>query len=64
MKRKAVYAVIAAAVPSTFLIAATVGATAVVGYSLDVANMPLVRTIDERYMSFQIGMSHLTGGET
>lgn len=26
--------------------------------------MPLVRTIDERYMSFQIGMSHLTGRET
>lgn len=26
--------------------------------------MPFVRTIDERYMSFQIGMSHLTGGET
>jgi len=31
---------------------------------LDAGNMPLVRTIDERYMSFQIGMSHLTGGET
>lgn len=31
---------------------------------LDVQNMPLVRTIDEGYMSFQIGMSHLTGGET
>ena len=31
---------------------------------LDVGEMPLVRTIDERYMSFQIGMSHLTGGET
>ncbi len=31
---------------------------------LDVGSMPLVRTIDERYMSFQIGMSHLTGGET
>ncbi len=31
---------------------------------IDAQNMPLVRTIDERYMSFQIGMSHLTGGET
>lgn len=31
---------------------------------LDARSMPLVRTIDERYMSFQIGMSHLTGGET
>lgn len=26
--------------------------------------LPLVRTIDERFQSFQIGMSHLTGGET
>src|SRR6056300_1464419 len=32
--------------------------------TLNVEEMPLVRTIDERYMSFQIGMSHLTGGET
>lgn len=31
---------------------------------LDVTNIPLVRTVDERYQSFQIGMSHLTGGET
>ncbi|WP_439133326.1 hypothetical protein [Pseudomaricurvus sp.] len=31
---------------------------------VNVENMPLVRTIDERYMSFQVGMSHLTGGET
>ena len=28
------------------------------------ARLPLVRTIDERFQSFQIGMSHLTGGET
>ncbi len=28
------------------------------------AELPLVHTVDERYMSFQIGMSHLTGGET
>lgn len=32
--------------------------------ALNVDAMPLVHTIDERYMSFQIGMSHLTGGET
>lgn len=31
---------------------------------LDVESMPLVRTIDERFQSFQIGMSHLTGGDT
>ena len=28
------------------------------------AALPLVRTIDERFQSFQVGMSHLTGGET
>ena len=26
--------------------------------------LPLVREIDERFMSFQVGFSHLTGGET
>ncbi|MCY4425605.1 MAG: hypothetical protein OXC05_01040 [Halieaceae bacterium] len=31
---------------------------------LNVESMPLVRTIDERFQSFQIGMSHLTGGDT
>ena len=31
---------------------------------LDVESMPLVRTVDERFQSFQIGMSHLTGGDT
>ena len=31
---------------------------------LNVAHLPFVRNIDERYQSFQIGMSHLTGGET
>jgi heparanase len=36
------------------------------GRSVEVraARLPLVRTIDERFQSFQIGMSHLTGGET
>lgn len=27
-------------------------------------SLPLVRHIDERFQSFQVGMSHLTGGET
>lgn len=31
---------------------------------LDVKAMPLIHKVDERFMSFQIGMSHLTGGET
>ena len=31
---------------------------------LDVKAMPLIHQVDERFMSFQIGMSHLTGGET
>lgn len=28
------------------------------------ATLPLVRTIDERFQSFQLGFSHLTGGDT
>ena len=32
--------------------------------TVDARNLPLVRTIDERFMSFQVGFSHLTGGET
>lgn len=31
---------------------------------IDAGALPLVREIDERFMSFQIGFSHLTGGET
>lgn len=31
---------------------------------IDAGALPFVRTIDERYQSFQIGFSHLTGGET
>lgn len=31
---------------------------------IDAAHMPLVHTTDARYQSFQIGFSHLTGGET
>ncbi len=32
--------------------------------TIDAQQLPFVRTVDERFMSFQIGMSHLTGGET
>lgn len=32
--------------------------------SLDARSFPIVQTIDERYQSFQIGFSHLTGGDT
>lgn len=31
---------------------------------IDPGDLPFVRQIDERFMSFQIGFSHLTGGET
>lgn len=31
---------------------------------IEPAKLPYVRTIDERYQSFQIGFSHLTGGDT
>lgn len=33
-------------------------------YQVDAAALPLVREMDERFQSFQIGMSHLTGGDT
>ena len=31
---------------------------------IDVSHLPAVRTVDERFQSYQIGFSHLTGGET
>lgn len=31
---------------------------------VDAGSLPFVREMDERFQSFQIGMSHLTGGET
>ncbi len=31
---------------------------------LNAATLPYIRTMDDRFQSFQIGMSHLTGGET
>lgn len=32
--------------------------------AVDASSLPFVREMDERFQSFQIGMSHLTGGET
>lgn len=32
--------------------------------AIEAARLPLVRQVDERFQSFQIGFSHLTGGET
>lgn len=32
--------------------------------TVDASALPFVRQMDERFQSFQIGMSHLTGGET
>lgn len=31
---------------------------------VDPSNLPLVRTMDERFQSFQLGFSHITGGDT
>lgn len=33
-------------------------------FQLHTESLPLVRTMDDRFQSFQIGFSHLTGGET
>ena len=38
--------------------------TAVSVVAIDTGSLPPVSRIDERFQSFQIGMSHLTGGET
>jgi heparanase 1 len=62
MKQVAVNLIIAAA-----LVAAASNATlaaAEEAVSIDAGRLPWVRNIDERFQSFQIGMSHLTGGET
>lgn len=39
-------------------------ASAARSVKLAVSNLPLVRTMDERFQSFQLGFSHLTGGDT
>lgn len=64
MTHKAQYLIVAATLTSLFSGVIHAMSSAPEPSRLDVENMPLVRTIDERYMSFQIGMSHLTGGET
>lgn len=64
MNRKAVGLAVAAGLGCTSLVAMYGMSASPAPNQLDVENMPLVRTIDERFMSFQIGMSHLTGGET
>lgn len=61
MKRNKIYLMMAATLATVSSGAVFAGS----GQSLYHADkMPLVRTIDERFQSFQIGMSHLTGGET
>src|ERR1044072_1913595 len=42
----------------------TTPAVAVEPVTIRAETLSEVRTINERFMSFQIGMSHLTGGET
>ena len=42
----------------------TARAQAAPGTRLDARNLPFVRSTDERFQSFQVGFSHLTGGET
>ena len=66
MSRNYPVRVLAVAVLPVVLVAATAhGATpSTESDQLDVSNLPVVRTIDERFQSFQIGMSHLTGGDT
>jgi len=64
MKNKTVGVAIAAALGCASTATAYGVSTSPAANRLDVEEMPLVRSIDERYMSFQIGMSHLTGGET
>lgn len=34
------------------------------GKRIDARTLPYVRSVDERFQSFQVGFSHLTGGET
>src|SRR5690554_3989308 len=51
----------------TLAIAAAIGAAsaaAAAPVQIDATSLPLVRTVDERFQSFQLGFSHLTGGDT
>jgi len=51
---------------SAAVVAGTAWGTALAGepVAIRAETLPAVRTIDERFQSFQVGMSHLTGGET
>lgn len=62
MKRTTAKLIIAAALASASFGAALAASDEPV--SIGAGNLPWVRNIDERFQSFQIGMSHLTGGET
>lgn len=64
LKKEKVYLAMAAVLSYTSLSTVQAASPPPEPNQLDVKNMPLVRTIDERFQSFQIGMSHLTGGDT
>ncbi len=64
MKRKAIPLALAAVMTDVSLAAAMVDPSSPPTLRIDGRDMPFVRTLDERFQSFQIGMSHLTGGET
>src|SRR5688572_24585976 len=56
---KLIVAAALAGVPIAALVAAPQNSIQV-----NAGSLPLVRTMDERFQSYQIGFSHLTGGET
>lgn len=66
MKRKAIKLIAAAALASVPLGALVAGTSTPRPAPLQIrpGSLPLVRTMDDRFQSFQIGFSHLTGGET
>lgn len=64
MERKATYLAVAAAMACTTFGVSHAMSSAPAQNRIDAERLPLVRTMDERFQSFQVGMSHLTGGET
>src|SRR5688500_6715024 len=62
MNRTAADLIILAALVSAPLSATLAASNETV--SIRAGSLPLVREHDERFQSFQVGMSHLTGGET
>jgi heparanase len=63
MKRKTVWllaAAIGTCAPAPVLFANPADETV----TIRVGTLPYIRTVDERFQSYQIGFSHLTGGET